>query len=138
MGHAQNKKQFFFRNNKNQILSFQNLFILTKYRMFWLSYKCFSILCNAFFAKKSFPAITAVICQCIDIGQIFFSINVCVNFWYKSTVFNCGACSMGMLRPWFFKLVHKWVGNFFSKQSFTNKLFCNDIKSGSLRILRSL
>ena len=29
----------------------------------------------------------------------FFSVNVCVNFWYKSTVFKCGARSMGMLRP---------------------------------------
>ena len=47
MSHAQNKKQF-FQKQQNQILSFQNLFILTKYHMFWLSYECFSILCNAF------------------------------------------------------------------------------------------
>ena len=40
------KTIFFLRNNKNQILSFQNLFILTKYHMFWLSYECFSILCK--------------------------------------------------------------------------------------------
>ena len=36
-----------------EILSFQNLFILTKYHMFWLSYECFSILCNAFLLKSA-------------------------------------------------------------------------------------
>ena len=52
--HAQNKKQFsFFKNKKKQILSFQNLFILIKYHMFWLSYQCFSILCNGFLLKSA-------------------------------------------------------------------------------------
>ena len=34
--------------------------------------------------------------------------------------------------------MYNGLGISFSKQSFTNKLFCNNIKSGSLRILRSL
>ena len=42
MGHTQKKKQFFFQKYQNQILSFQNLFILIKYHMFWPSYECFS------------------------------------------------------------------------------------------------
>ena len=49
MGHAQNKK--LFQKLQNQILSFQTLFVLTKYHMFWLSYECFSILCKAFLLK---------------------------------------------------------------------------------------
>ena len=53
MGHAQNKKQFFFQKQQKQILSFQNLFILTKYHLFWLSYECFSILRNAFLLKSA-------------------------------------------------------------------------------------
>ena len=39
------------KNIQNQILSFENLFILTKY-MFWLSYECF-VLCNAFLLKSA-------------------------------------------------------------------------------------
>ena len=46
------KNNFFFQKSQNQILSFQNLIILTKYRMFWLSYECFSIWCNAFLLKS--------------------------------------------------------------------------------------
>ena len=40
MGHIQNKNNFFEKQQK-QILSFQNLFILSKYHIFWLSYECF-------------------------------------------------------------------------------------------------
>ena len=42
---------------KIQNISFQ--FILLKYK-FWLSYECFSILCDTFLLKRVFPAITAV------------------------------------------------------------------------------
>ena len=49
MGHAQNEKQFFF--GRNQIISFQKLFILSKYYMFWLSYEPFSILSDVFCQK---------------------------------------------------------------------------------------
>ena len=37
MGYTQNKKTIFFAEITNQIISFQKLFILSKY-MFWLSY----------------------------------------------------------------------------------------------------
>ena len=47
------KNNFFFQKQQNQILSFQKLFLLTKYHMFWLSYECFSILCNAFLLKSA-------------------------------------------------------------------------------------
>ena len=53
MGHAQNKKPFFSQKQQKQILSFQNIFILTKYHVFWLSYECFSILCNTFLLKSA-------------------------------------------------------------------------------------
>ena len=61
MGHAQNKKQFFFKNNKT-IIGFQKRFILLKYHMFCLSYECFSVLYDGFFAiKMSFPAIITAV-----------------------------------------------------------------------------
>ena len=47
------KNNVFFQKQQNEILSFQNLFILTKYRVFWLSYECFSRLCNAFLLKSA-------------------------------------------------------------------------------------
>ena len=70
----------------------------------------------------------------------FFSLNVCVNFWYKSIVFKCGCVLWQFWDPDFWKIVDKWVGNFFFKVVIhkCSKLFCNNIKSGSLRILRSL
>ena len=43
-------KFFFSEITKPDPKSFQNLFVLTKY-MFWLSYECFSILCDAFLLK---------------------------------------------------------------------------------------
>ena len=57
------KNNIYFRNNKTRSLSFQNLFILTKYNMFWLSYECFSISCDAFLLKSviSSHSITAVL-----------------------------------------------------------------------------
>ena len=70
----------------------------------------------------------------------FFSVKMYAHFWYKSTVFKCGARSMER-KCWdrdFWKQLINGLGISFSKQSFTNKLFCNDKKSGSLRILRSL
>ena len=45
-------KEKIFQKKQNQILSFQNLFILAKYHMFWLSHECFSILCIAFSLKS--------------------------------------------------------------------------------------
>ena len=35
-----------------QIISFQKLFVLSKYDLFWLSYESFSILSDAFLSKK--------------------------------------------------------------------------------------
>ena len=45
-------KEKIFQKKQNQILSFQNLFILAKYHMFWLSHECFSILCISFSLKS--------------------------------------------------------------------------------------
>ena len=44
MGHAQDEKNFFWQKYQKQIISFQQIFILSKYHMFWLSYEIFSIL----------------------------------------------------------------------------------------------
>ena len=61
MGHVQNERAIFFGRNNEQIFSFQKLFILSKYHMFWLSYESFSICVMFFFIKKeSFSAKTAV------------------------------------------------------------------------------
>ena len=51
MGYAQNEKQFFFWQKKKQTISFQKLFILSKYHLLWLSYEIFSILW-CFLSKK--------------------------------------------------------------------------------------
>ena len=39
---------------KKQIISFQKVFILSKYHMFWLSYESFSILSHVFCQKKCY------------------------------------------------------------------------------------
>ena len=43
---------FFLQKEQKQIISFQKLFILSKYNMFWLSYERFSILCDAVLRKS--------------------------------------------------------------------------------------
>ena len=56
MGHAQNKKTIFFaeitKPDHKLSKTYQNLSSLSKYCMFWLSYECFSILCDAFLRKS--------------------------------------------------------------------------------------
>ena len=53
LSHSQNQNLFFFfHKQQNQIISFQKRFILWKYQMFWLSYECFSIVCDAFLLKR--------------------------------------------------------------------------------------
>ena len=62
MGHAQNK--IFFTEITKPHHKLSKRFILTKNHMFWLSYECFSISCDAFLLKSviSFlqPKIAAV------------------------------------------------------------------------------
>ena len=55
MGHTQNKKQFFFFSEmiKPDPKLSKPFYFWTKYHMFWLSYECFSILCNAFLLKSA-------------------------------------------------------------------------------------
>ena len=45
------KNNFFFWQKKKQTISFQKLFILSKYHLLWLSYEIFSIL-GCFLSKK--------------------------------------------------------------------------------------
>ena len=49
-------KKFFWQKWQNQIISFQKVFILSKYHnhMFWLSYESFSILSDVFCQKSHF------------------------------------------------------------------------------------
>ena len=47
------KKKFFFSEIEKPDPKLPKPFILSKYRMFWLSYECFSILCNAFLLKSA-------------------------------------------------------------------------------------
>ena len=94
MGHTQNKKQFFFQKQQNQILSFQNLFILTKYCVLAeLSYECFSILCNAFLLKSTISSHnTAVVSHmhgCFEDFVIIYSLLFVVNFFITSYLASC-------------------------------------------------
>ena len=50
MGHAQNETLIFFRKWQKEIISFQELFILSEYK-FWLSYEWFSDLCDILLLK---------------------------------------------------------------------------------------
>ena len=50
--HTQNKDKCFLQKWQKQIISFPKLFTLSKHHIFWLTYKCFSILWWCFFAKK--------------------------------------------------------------------------------------
>ena len=61
------------------MLSFQNFFILTEYHMFWLSYGCFSIFCNAFLLKVPFPAM----CQAYKVvgTQLSLFTTFCMLFF---------------------------------------------------------
>ena len=43
---------FFLQKEQKQIISFQKLFILSKYNMFWLSYERFSIFCDVVLRKS--------------------------------------------------------------------------------------
>ena len=52
MGYARNENHFFRGRNNKQIMSFQKLFIISKYHMFWLSYESFSMLGDVFLSKK--------------------------------------------------------------------------------------
>ena len=47
------KQNYFFSEIEKPDPKLPKLFILRKYRMFWLSYECFSILCNAFLLKSA-------------------------------------------------------------------------------------
>ena len=62
MGHAWNEKNNFFAiNRKSRSSAFRNfLFYQNSKYIFWLSYESFSILCDAFHQKGSFPGKTAV------------------------------------------------------------------------------
>ena len=48
--HTQNEKQFFLAEITKQIISFQKLFILSKYYMFWVMN--LFLFCAMFFIKK--------------------------------------------------------------------------------------
>ena len=52
MGHTQNDNQYFFVKWYKGIISFQILFILSKYHKFWLSYEWFSCLNDQFLPRK--------------------------------------------------------------------------------------
>ena len=71
MGYAQNKKQFFFSEITKPDPKLSNLFILTKYHMFWLSYECFAILCDAFLLKSVISSLNSCVVQVILIMQRF-------------------------------------------------------------------
>ena len=52
-----------------------------------LCYECFSVLCNAFFAKVSFPGITAVN-KNVAISYYNFSKNLACQFNLRSLIFS--------------------------------------------------
>ena len=81
MGHTQIKKQIFFSEIIRPDLSFQNLFILTKYHMFWLSYECFSILCNAFLLKSPISSHNS----CVTSVPSHHTLTLLEKLWYFSS-----------------------------------------------------
>ena len=116
MGHTQNKKQFFFfRNNKSQILSFQNLFILTKYHMFWLSYECFSILCNAFLLKSAISSHNS----CVVLRK---KSNINGILVWKNILDSVLDLNMGRLAQWWSTMFSKLEGFWFQPQSWFARL----------------
>ena len=80
MGHSQNENQFFDRINKNRSSPFRNILLHHYNHVFWLSYKSFSNLGDAFCQKKgSFPAKIA--------GQQTLNFMLFVSNYNKTTLF---------------------------------------------------
>ena len=53
MSHTQNEAKFFFWKQQKKIISFQELFALSKYHTFWLRYEWFSDLCDILLPKPA-------------------------------------------------------------------------------------
>ena len=79
------KKKIFLAEIKKQIISFQKVFILSKYHMFWLNYESFSILSDVFCQKVSFPAKTAV----LTVWQFFLWIPPRVSGLWPPLFWKC-------------------------------------------------
>ena len=69
-------KNFFFQKLQNQILSFQNLFILTKYHMFWLSYECFLYCVMLFLLKSAISSHSSCVISCEGVYLLGFTLIV--------------------------------------------------------------
>ena len=120
----------------------RKVWYVKKFSLYFNSFQLVISLHLVVFYLKDLSWIASDICSMYHalIFDEFFPLNVCVKFWYKSIVSKCGCILWQFWDPDFWKIVDKWVGNLFFKVVIhkCNKLFCNNIKFGSLRILRSL